>query len=154
GELAAVLPAPEDAGVECRRGWLHRLDAGYLPINLARALARAPQARLLRELSVSYSAARPEGFVEQPDDHIPTGEYCVGICPLLGSPYLGNVRHFRFGADPGDEYGTHNGRAYSGVLLGLIRKMPRLEELELYAEGLRSKELFALSSLTRLRSLK
>src|SRR5262249_16512386 len=38
--------------------------------------------------------------------------------------------------------------------LGLIRKMPRLEELELYAEGLRSKELFALSSLTRLRSLK
>src|SRR5262249_17983412 len=81
-------------------------------------------------------------------------EYCVGICPLLGSPYLGNVRHFRFGADPGDEYGTHNGRAYSGVLLGLIRKMPRLEELELYAEGLRSKELFALSSLTRLRSLK
>src|SRR5262245_36164188 len=66
GELARALPAPEDCGVEFRRGWLHCLHAGYLMIDLARALARAPQTRLLRELTISSGQLRPHGFVAQP----------------------------------------------------------------------------------------
>jgi hypothetical protein len=159
GELAPFLLGPPVvtglvfeplARATFRRGWLDQLDIDILQLDFARALARAPETRFLRQLGIGGGEPRSRNFIPRPDDHVPPDEHSVGMCPLVGSLYLGNVRVFRFGHNPGDDWREHSGRARSGVLDDILRLMPKLEELYVFGEGLPSRILFRMS-LPRLR---
>src|SRR5262249_4756909 len=89
GELAPYLRPAAVTGLECnplppatfRRGWLDQLDIDILQIDFARALARAPETRFLRQLSIGGGEPRPRNFIPRPDDHVPPDEHGVGVCP-------------------------------------------------------------------------
>ncbi len=117
------------------RGWLdslalrsptdlvHRTELGSL-------LCSAPQTCLLRKLILEYD----QGLVEA----------------LLASPFLLNLRFFQVGR------ATRAGFAPwvpSPLLAELIAKLPRVEELRLFAQRYDAARLFGLSNLSSLRIL-
>ena len=141
-----------------RRGWLETLEIGNLNFAFARALARAPIARLLRELVLdnNYDDSRLEDV--EPEDNIPpeaaTASCTPGVYPLMNSPSLANVRVFQLGIDEGDDYHDfRDGTVIIDAVPRLVRSMPRLEELRLFAWGFDVGELFLLPTLTHLRIL-
>jgi uncharacterized protein (TIGR02996 family) len=119
------------------RGWLDSLSLRSPTDLLYRAdlgplLCLAPEARLLRKLVLEYD----DGLVEA----------------LLASPFLQNLRVF------------HLGRSMSGPadfpqvtespsLPEFAGKLPRIEELRLYARGYEPARLFSLPNLSSLRIL-
>ena len=113
------------------RGWLDEVNFWRLRPEGAGALAAAPVARLLRRLGI--------------------GEGDLG--GLEPAPFLRHLRYFRFGEEVDFEQGTYNCTAHAGDLSPLVALMPRLEELHLLARDLYLKKLFALPSLTALRTL-
>jgi uncharacterized protein (TIGR02996 family) len=129
------------------RGWLYRLECGRLSLECARALARAPQVRLLRELIVKrqeYDVPADAGPVEG----LPEGSYASPVLfPLVRSRSLGNVRVFQVG-DPDDQCHIDGDAA-----VGIVKVMPRLEELRLLAHGVDTDQLFGLKTLGPLRVL-
>jgi uncharacterized protein (TIGR02996 family) len=139
--------------IRFRRGWPHHLHISYLSLRLARALRRAPQLRLLRELVIETVQAWDTAEMVQPEDHVPQNEHSIGLCPLVGSPFLANVRRLRLGEDQGDDYRAYNCWFHSTVVVDLLRGMPRLEELYLFANDFDLNELFALPTLSHLRVL-
>ncbi len=146
GELAPYLlgPAeaiPEDNAIEdvqpgepnyqfrFARGWLDSLHLGDMDRTLADRLARSPQTRLLRQLTILHDSYDAPGL------------------PRLGkSPHLGNVRRFQLGPD--DDSCHVSGEE----VLPLIDRMPKLEELNLCAHRVPVKTLFA-RALPHLRKL-
>jgi uncharacterized protein (TIGR02996 family) len=126
GELAPhLLDAPErqwGLSTEFRfaRGWIDRLQIGDLSGPLAEAFCRTPMLRLLREL-----------LVHECDYDDP------GLERLAAAPYLGNVRVFQLG--PEDNCHMDGEHA-----IEFVQKMPRLEELRLYAHRVDTQQLFAL----------
>jgi uncharacterized protein (TIGR02996 family) len=142
-----------DIRIAFRRGWLDTVEATHYTLEFTRALAWAPQARLLRCLYLN------EDLFEQPEDYtigddpIPEGTYCPALYGLLRSPYLGNVRVFRFGEAVDDDERYFNSRLDGTLALPLIKKMPKLEELYLLAQGVDTDQLFGLRTLTGLRVL-
>ena len=104
---------------------LHRTDLGPL-------LCLAPEARLLRRLILEYD----DGLVES----------------LLASPYLPNVRVFQLGK-PISGFYEPSMVVESPLLSELIAKLPRIEELRLFAKGYNAPHLFSLSNLSSLRVL-
>src|SRR5262245_50775957 len=114
-----------------RRGWLDRIHVPHLSVFLSRALRLAPQARLLRELSIDEVSERSGSVV--PEDGVLDGEYSAGHCPLADAPALANVRVFRLGPDQGDDYRNYRCYLRSSLIPAVVRQMPRLEELRLFA---------------------
>lgn len=109
------------------RGWLDSLTVFDLSSPLIAALARALELRLLRELSVDDFY-----YADDPD-----------LSVLGRSPHLGNLRVLRL-----------DGRGPNGEsAVSLIRKLPRLEELQLMIRDVDARALFGLKTLTRLRVL-
>ena len=138
-----------------RRGWLDSLKLGNLTFLMGRALARTPVARLLRELVIenAYDDSRLED-VEPEDNLLADAHLSPGFYPLFGSSSLANVRVFQYGVDEGDEYQNfRDGTVMSNVVPRLVRSMPRIEELRLFAWGFDVRELFSLPTLTHLRVL-
>jgi uncharacterized protein (TIGR02996 family) len=145
------------------RGWLDELSFGYLPIALARDLAKEPAIRLLRRLRIG--------------DPIPVGNYfrfgleAAGtddedfqdaIEALVPSPYLNNLRAFHLGSTQGfvenqSEAYLYNSRhdlyIAGGDTWDLIDRMPRLEELYLFTDTSGLGHLFDSRNLTNLRIL-
>jgi uncharacterized protein (TIGR02996 family) len=140
-------PADE---VRFARGWVDRLvfrDFGGLK---GRAVAQAPETRLLRELileSDDYLRGQQAG----PKDPMP-GRTLRASDLLTASPYLGNVRLLRLGrlVEEGEE---HRYYVSSPGVPDLVARMPRLEELYLLAGGYNPARLFALPTLQHLRIL-
>ena len=136
------------------RGWLDSLEVGRLTVPFARALAKAPQTRLLRRFLIEENDYEEE---YEPGPDIPAGSPYPGLHPLLQSPYLGNVRVFQVGPRPEGEdasgmalFSHSSGEA----LADLVEKMPALEELYIFAHAAEELEkLFGLKGLTRLRVL-
>jgi uncharacterized protein (TIGR02996 family) len=142
------------------RGWLDNLVIPVLTGALARALGRAKQIRLLRNLAIldvedfmNLPEEAPEVDFDQMEDAYP------GLRPLSNSPYLGNIRVFQLGNQhqPGNDDYTYNSlhAPYIGLFaLLMIQKMPKVEELYLnllnFIDG---QELFGLRTLRRLRVL-
>jgi uncharacterized protein (TIGR02996 family) len=167
GELAPFLldeyatPEEEQADVpagvrvkafQFRRGWLDQLHLAHLSLSLARVLRRAPAAGLLRELVVEE--AHDYESAHQPTDGVPpAGDGAVAICPLVGSPALVNLRRLQLGPDQGDNYQDYSREFLSGSVVNLVRGMPKLEQLYLFANGFDLNGVFALRTLKKLRVL-
>jgi hypothetical protein len=123
-----------------------------LSLPMARALRYTPGVRLMQEFLIETGRDLDDEQVE-PEDRVPEGEHSVELCPLVGSPYLGNVRRFRLGIDPGESDRDYHCSFHSTVVVDLLRGMPRLEELYLFANGFDLSELFSLATLSHLRVL-
>jgi uncharacterized protein (TIGR02996 family) len=105
------------------RGWIDRVQIVRLSKPLAEAFCRTPLLRLLRELLVvehSYDEDEPTGLED-----------------LVEAPYFGNVRLFQLGPE-------NNCHIRGEQAVEFVRKMPRLEELRMYAHRVNTRELFAL----------
>jgi uncharacterized protein (TIGR02996 family) len=156
------------------RGWLDLVRVLPFPDAVLAALARSPEARLLRRLEVVYDMRyHPfdfDQFVEGPNaalgdeeavdtDSFYTTEEAVLLPPLLASPYLTNLRVFKLGfSDTGDRVGhstmidTFND-CNAQQVIELLQKCPRLEELYLNTDLPGIERLFALPALGNLRVL-
>ena len=156
--LGRLGPLHDSCTFSFRRGWLDELQVGNLDFAFGRALARCPEARLLRELALDniYDDSRLTDV--EPEDNLPPEpretSTCPGAYPLFGSPSLANVKVFHLGMDEGDDYRNfRDGTVINDVAPRLVRSMPRLEELRLFAWGFDVGELFSLPTFTHLRVL-
>jgi uncharacterized protein (TIGR02996 family) len=153
GELAPYLLDQEGYDYQFARGWLDSLQIRSLSVAFARVLAGAPQARLLRRLVIEGNVyTEPEEYEPGPD--VPEGESYPGLYPLRKAPWLGSVRVFRLGeqAEEGPGYSCWTS---GDAAVDLVKQMPRLEELYLFAHVGEPdlKTLFGLKTLTHLRVL-
>jgi hypothetical protein len=95
---------------EFARGWLDSVVTPVLCPDFVRALARAPEARLLRKLVVETTT--PGG----PED----------LAALLDAPFLPRLRVFWLGPVPGE---AERASAWADVITQLVARMTRVEEL-------------------------
>ena len=138
-----------------QRGWLSSLKIDNHTVEFCRILAHAPVARLLHRLHLGEGTYEEAGnFTPGPD--VPENEGELSLFPLMKATTLGNVRELILGelVAPEDEaegyFNCHtNGEAASG----LVKVMPRLEELHLYAHQVNANDLFSLRTLPDLRVL-
>jgi uncharacterized protein (TIGR02996 family) len=153
GPLGPLLLGQDGVNLNFRRGWLDALEIQTLSLPQARALRDAPQARLLRHLGVEQGR---DDEPTQPDDEVPEdeAESHPGFWPLVGSPAVANLRSFRIGVDEGDDYNDFRCWLYTTVVVPLVRTMPRLEELYVYAKDYSLTDLWTLPTLRRLRVMK
>jgi uncharacterized protein (TIGR02996 family) len=141
------------------RGWLGRLVFHDLTVNQARALAKSPEARLLRELAVeSVDSEAPVGTTQQyidsyyepgPDVPAEIDPYDgPGLHALCRCPHLGSVRVFRLGEGvetPGGKEEEYMNCHTSGELAyHVVKQMPNVEELYLLAHRVDANKIFAL----------
>jgi uncharacterized protein (TIGR02996 family) len=151
------------------RGWLDTLRVLPFHEAILAALARAPEARLLRRLEVVYDMRyHPFEFdehTEGPSQALRAGESdatyetAVLLPPLLESPYLTNLRAFKLGFSDAGEPPQHSTMilTFEGCtaqqVLQLLQKCPRLEELYLNTSLADVERLFAAPQLGHLRVL-
>jgi uncharacterized protein (TIGR02996 family) len=160
-----------------RRGWLDLVrilvSGGYdevpglHPIMVA-ALARSPQARLLRRLELVYDMRyHPfdfDAFLEGPSRALTQAEWEEDpedelLSPLLESPWLTNLRALKVGfTDSGERMG-HSTMVdpFADLdveqVIRLLQKCPRLDELYLDTHLEDIRRLFALPALGQVRVL-
>jgi uncharacterized protein (TIGR02996 family) len=157
------------------RGWLDTVRALPFLEGVFESLARSPEARLLRRLEVVYdmryhpfdfdqflvgpnkALTEGEGMVDS--DHFDTYEETNVLPPLLASPYLTNLRVFKFGfSDFPDRLGHSTmvgpfNNCKAQQVIDLLKKCPRMEELYLNTDLPGIEKLFALPKLGNLRVL-
>ncbi len=152
------------------RGWLDTVRILPVPEALIGAIARAPEARLLRRLEIVYDMRyHPfdfDQFTRGPQAAVVAGERggavydgMPALPPLIGSTNLTNLRAFKIGfSDTGDRLAHSTmvdpfGTCTAKQVLALLAQCPRLEELYLNTgiEGVRV--LFASPSIENLRVL-
>jgi uncharacterized protein (TIGR02996 family) len=93
GDLAPYLlerPSTYAEPFRFRLGWLDVLYVDRLDVALARALARAPETRLLSTLRVDLADESPADY--QPGDDTPTEQRFPALFVLLASSNLANLR--------------------------------------------------------------
>jgi uncharacterized protein (TIGR02996 family) len=166
-EYSTAQQAMELLTLEFARGWLSELVCRSLTVAQARALARSPEAKMLRRLIVEDVATEaPAGTRHQyidayfePGPDIPAGvdpSAAPALHSLLHAPHLAGVRVFGLGgpatiADGQDGY--YDSARVNGELTDeLVARMPRIEELYLRAYSVPAAEVFALP-MPRLRVL-
>jgi uncharacterized protein (TIGR02996 family) len=152
GDLASVLE--HGATYQFVRGWLASFRLLFLNVPLARMLARAPQARLLRSLILETYLGKEEGY--DPGDDIPEEAKFPALYPLLKAPWLANLRMFQLGEQAEEvTWRTSSNSFPAEGVVDLVTRMPRLEELYLMAHlGVNDLQtLFGLSTLTQLTVL-
>src|SRR5262249_9142122 len=140
------------------RGWLHTLEVSRYTVEFIRALARAPQLRLLRRLQLSDNDFE-EPSEYPPGDDIPEGAEYPQLYPLVRCPYLTNVRTFILGElmTPEEEDDAEDGGfscyTQGDGAVGVIKQMPKVEELYLLCHEFDAGQLYSLRTLDRLRVL-
>jgi uncharacterized protein (TIGR02996 family) len=138
------------------RGILAEAAIDEMSVECARAFVAAKPTRLLRRLLLGGWAFQEEGEYEAGDEPIPDDCYDPARFVFSKWPYFENLRVFQFGWTSQEEYGdTCDFQCHLGGedIVGLIAKMPRLEELYLFASGVPTAELFTLKTLGNLRVL-
>jgi uncharacterized protein (TIGR02996 family) len=152
-----------------RRGWLDFVRTLPFPDSIVAALARSPEARLLSRLDVIYDMEyHPfdfDQFMEGPNDALRAGERENNtyegteiLEPLLESPYLMNLRAFKFGFSDGEQLAHSTMVApfegsTAAEVIELLEKCPRLEWLCLNTHIQGIQQLFAHPALSNLRLL-
>jgi uncharacterized protein (TIGR02996 family) len=152
------------------RGWLDLVRVLPAPDAFFAALARAPEARLLRRLEVVYDMRyHPfdfDQFLDGVNAALTDEEHANEIYeqanilpPLIQSNHLTNLRVFKLGfSDTGERLGHSTmvdpfGACTVHQLTALLGKCPRLEELYLNTAVAEVSHLFALEKLDNLRVL-
>lgn len=156
----------EKADVRFVRGWPSEVSAHYLSVEMVRALGRSPASTFLTRLLVDRTAyEEPSGsgstadgyFAPGPD--VPPGvgqDDAPALHALLNGPLPAQLRVFRYGEGstaPGFGWEGGSSRANGESLHEAVARMPRLEELYLYAYSVNAAALFALP-LMNLRVLR
>jgi uncharacterized protein (TIGR02996 family) len=151
GGLAGFTrPRPGEPANEFRfaRGWLDTLLLSALTVNLARAVTRAAQTRLLRQLIIVGC--------DQEYDYIPGSDVVFSggfpaLSALRGARHLGNVRLFQLG-----DLGQRHFETYpdAQVLVEVLPAMPRLCELNLNAREVALNGILGRETPKQLRSLR
>jgi uncharacterized protein (TIGR02996 family) len=141
------------------RGWLSRLEFHGLTVAQARALAQAPQARLLRELVVEEieaeaAAGRTEQYIQRyyepgPDVPADISSYdAPGLHALCRCPPLATLRVFRLGEEvarpDGGEEEYYNCHMPGELAYHLVKQMPKLHELYLLSHRVDANKIFPL----------
>jgi hypothetical protein len=126
------LPERAAYRFDFRRGWLDSVTAPCLDGDFARALAGAPQARLLRRLTI--------------EDPRPGGP--EALAALADAPFLAHLRALTLGK-PGHR---HPAPEVGAPLIELVAHMPRLEELVVLVPGC-ARRVRGLDGVARLRTL-
>jgi uncharacterized protein (TIGR02996 family) len=142
--------------VSWRRGWLAEVYLFFAHFEEMRALKTCPLARILSHLDLHhiYSYAAGDEDVElQPDDNVPPDRDFGSLYVLLNAPFLPHLTWLRVGEAVNFEEGRYNNEAWGHGLVGLLKKTPNLVELQALAHNVDMAGLFALNSLTCLRSL-
>jgi hypothetical protein len=103
---------------------IERLSVAFL-----QAFDANPLCRLLRHLMVAERDYDAEGFDERED-----------LAALVRSPHLGNLRQFQLGPSD-DPSQTHVPGAEA---VDMVKKMPKVEELRLYAHRVGTDRLFQM----------
>jgi uncharacterized protein (TIGR02996 family) len=151
------------------RGWLDHMRVLPAPDALIAAIARSPEARLLRRLEIVYDMRyHPfefDEFLEGPKDALSKGEKCNEMYeganimpPLLASKHLSSLRVFKLGYSD-DEPIRHSTmvmpfeKCNAEHIIQLLEKCPRLEELYLNTDLPGIESLFAHSALSNIRIL-
>jgi uncharacterized protein (TIGR02996 family) len=150
------------------RGWLDLVRTLPAPDAIVAALARSPEARLLRRLEVVYDmhyhpfefdTSGPSKALRKDEQASEIYEEATILPPLLASPYLTNLRVFKLG------FSDHpNQLGHSTMVLPfencnaeqvseLLQNCPRIEELYLNTNLLGIDILFASPSLGNIRVL-
>jgi uncharacterized protein (TIGR02996 family) len=140
-----------DVKVAFRRGWLDTVEATYFTLEFTRALAQAPQARLLRCLYLNEDMWEEPGSYKVGNDPIPRDCGLPSLYGLVRSPYLGNLRVLRLGEAVDDDERYFNSRISGRAAVTLVKALPGLEELYLLAREVDTDQLFGLRTLTNLR---
>jgi uncharacterized protein (TIGR02996 family) len=157
GELAKPLLQNVETcpRLQFRRGWLSLLEIGADPSpSLARLLAESPRLRLLERLHILQDPYEPDPYPEEPRVWDAVGTSF--LYPLTRARHLGNVRFLQLG-DPSlcdDERDRYRCEFYGGAAAGLVKLMPKLEELHLLTHAADTEAIFSLPSLTHLRVLR
>ena len=168
GPLAAFTIAPDGkteapVGHRFERGWLERIEFHNLTVNQARALAAAPDARLLRELVVEQVESEAlvgsqQQYIDsyyEPGPDVPAeidAYGAPGLHALCRCPHLKGVHLFQLGEAiaPGEEY--YNCHTSGELAYHLVKQMPNLVDLHLLAHRVDANKIFALP-LPHLRTL-
>ncbi len=149
------LPFPGPRPFRFIRGILAEVTIPFLDIACARLFVRSPQTRLVRRLFVgSFSFEEPGEY--EPGDEVLKGDDIPSALVFPRWPYFSNLRTFQLGWTSDENYGDRC--RWQCHLRGeeandLVERMPRLEELFLFADGIDTEKLFRLKTLTSLRVL-
>ncbi len=136
------------------RGWLDSVHGWYLGVEAARAFARSlPPLRLFRRLTIEESAFEPPGeFTPGPD--VPDDTSYPALYALGHGVTFPNLRVLQVGVRPEDvTHGAFDRTAWAEGVVDMIARLPRVEELYLFANEVPTERLFALPNLTRLHVL-
>ena len=158
-EWLGGLQGEKEVEVEFVRGWIGRIEFKNLTVSQARALARNPNARLLRELVVQGVAAeapvgRQEQYIDayyEPGPDVPDDIDSYdgpGLHALCRCPHLNAVRVFTLGESPGRPDGSEeeyfNCHMSGELAYHLVKQMSNLEELSLFAHRVDANKIFPL----------
>jgi uncharacterized protein (TIGR02996 family) len=139
------------------RGVLAEVTIDELTLECAQAFVASPQTGMVRRLFLGGYAFQEPGQYDPGDLNIPdeaVHEPSRVVLPRW--KHFSNLRVFQLGWTSDEEYGDfchfqcHLG---GGDVCSLVRNMPRLEELYLFASGVDVPRLFALRTLRNLRVL-
>jgi uncharacterized protein (TIGR02996 family) len=151
GRMAPFFNAKEKTRYRFARGWLDTLDILFLSVHHARALACAPETRLLRRLIIHDLFTETKGDYP-PEDRIPADTSYPAQYVLPSAQFLGNLRVLQVGELEGEVKLSYYGGETLPAFLG---RLPRLRELNAnVAEVDRGKLLDALVNLPELRTLR
>jgi uncharacterized protein (TIGR02996 family) len=133
------------------RGYLAQITLNRLTVDCARALVQSQQTRSVWRLAIGRSAwDHDEEFEPGPD--VPEDAHAPALHVLLPWPGLANLHFFQLGHEP--KAGHFNCHTISELACELVERMPRLEELHLFATRLPTANLFRLRTLQNLRVLR
>jgi uncharacterized protein (TIGR02996 family) len=138
------------------RGILAEITIDEITLACARALIRAPQTRLVRRLFIGGWAYEQSGTYDPAGDPIPDDSYDPSRHVFSRWPYFENLRVFQLGWTSDENYEDFchfQCHLRAAEAYELIARMPRLEELYLFADGVPTEQVFQLDTLTNLRAL-
>jgi uncharacterized protein (TIGR02996 family) len=138
-----------------RRGWFWTLKFLRYSVESMRALVQSPSTRLLHTLHFVEEMYEEEGEYN-PGPDLPEDVFSPQLFPLVKARYLSNVRVLIVGepTTPEDEIEAYYNCHTSGdAVSGIVKQMPKIEELHLYAHRVNGNELFSLRTMPDLRVL-